>query len=105
MSTGVNITLLGPIYCNPIMFMHDLCHSQIENFSIRLVDPEARRGLLSIYIEKKERHAAQAPALHERYNKSFHLRRINIQFRHDRVGGYRSVVLLIHLPFAHKALG
>ena len=52
------------------MFAHDLCHSQIEYFSPRLVDPKARRGILSSLIEKTERHAAQAPALRERYNKS-----------------------------------
>jgi hypothetical protein len=47
------------------MFTHDLCHSQIEYLSLRLVDPTARRGILPILIEKAERHA-QAPALRER---------------------------------------
>jgi hypothetical protein len=42
------------------MFAHDLCHSQIEYLSLRLVDPTARRGILSILIEKTARHAAQA---------------------------------------------
>jgi len=37
------------------MFAHDLCHSQIEYFSLRLVDPTARRGMLSILIEETER--------------------------------------------------
>ena len=37
------------------MFAHDLCHSQIEYFSLRLLDPAARRGILSTYIEKTER--------------------------------------------------
>ena len=37
------------------MFAHDLCHGQIEYFSLRLVDPAARRGRLSIKIEKTER--------------------------------------------------
>ena len=37
------------------MFAHDLCHSQIEYFSLQLVDPTARRGMLSILIEKTER--------------------------------------------------
>jgi len=46
---------LVPIYLNPIMFAHDLCHSQIECFSLRLADPAARRGMLSILIEKTER--------------------------------------------------
>jgi hypothetical protein len=37
------------------MFAHDLCHSQLEYFSLRLVDPAARRGMLSILVEKIER--------------------------------------------------
>ncbi len=37
------------------MFANDLCHSQIEYFSLRLVDPTARRGMLSILIEKTKR--------------------------------------------------
>jgi hypothetical protein len=37
------------------MFAHDLYHSQIEYFSLRLVDPAVRRGMLSTYIEKTER--------------------------------------------------
>jgi hypothetical protein len=48
------------------MFAHDLCHNQVEYFSLRLrfqpvgltgrrVDPMARRGMLSIQIEKTER--------------------------------------------------
>ncbi len=37
------------------MLVHDLCHSQIEYFSLRLVDPTARRGGLSILIEKIKR--------------------------------------------------
>ena len=53
------------------MFAHNLCHSQIEYLSLRLVDPTARRGILSIFIEKTERHAAQAPALRERLPQIF----------------------------------
>jgi len=64
------------------MFAHDLCHSQIEYLSLRLVDPtlrpvgptgwkRARRGILSIFIEKTERHAAQATALRERLPQIF----------------------------------
>jgi hypothetical protein len=37
------------------MFAHDLCHRQIEYFGLRLADPAARRGMLSILIEKTER--------------------------------------------------
>ena len=37
------------------MFAHDLCHSQIEYFSLWLADPTAWRGMLSILIEKTER--------------------------------------------------
>ena len=44
---------LVPIYSNPIMFAKDLCHSQIEYFSLRLVDPTARRGMLSILLERQ----------------------------------------------------
>ena len=59
------------------MFAHDLCYYQIEYLSLRLVDPTARRGILSILIEKIERHAAQAlgaagaPALPERLPQIF----------------------------------
>jgi hypothetical protein len=31
------------------MFSHDLCHSQIEYFSLRLVDPTARRAIQQIF--------------------------------------------------------
>jgi len=37
------------------MFAHDLGHRQIKYFSLRLVDPAARRGMLLIIIEKTER--------------------------------------------------
>ena len=59
------------------MLAHDLCHSPIEFLSLRLVDPSARRGILSILIEKTERHAAQAlgaagaPALRDRVPQIF----------------------------------
>ena len=46
---------LVPIHQNRVMFAHDLCHSQIEYLSLRLVDPTARRGILSILIKKTER--------------------------------------------------
>ena len=46
---------LVPNYSTPIMFAHDLCHSRIEYFSLRLADPAAQRGMLSIKIEKTER--------------------------------------------------
>ena len=45
---GSAFRFLVPIYWNHIMFAHDLCHSQIEYLSLRLVDPTARRGILSI---------------------------------------------------------
>jgi hypothetical protein len=41
------------------MSAHDIYHSQFDIL-----------GMLSTDIEKTERHAAQAPALRERYNKS-----------------------------------
>jgi hypothetical protein len=40
-------------------------------------------GILSILIENTERHAAQAPALRERYQKSSIF---NLQFRLVRIG-------------------
>ena len=46
---------LVPIYWNHIIFAHDLCHSRKEYFSLRLVDPTARGGMLSLLIEKTER--------------------------------------------------
>ncbi len=46
---------LVPIYWNHLMFAQDLCHGQIEYLSLRLVDPTARRGILSILLEKTER--------------------------------------------------
>jgi hypothetical protein len=37
---------LVPIYSNPIMFAHDLCHSRIEYFSLRLDSvPQGNTGL------------------------------------------------------------
>ena len=72
------------------MFAHDLCHSQIEYFSLRLVDPtlrpvsptgskRARRGMLSILIEKTERSLRLVGVvrlrLGERYQKSSILNR------------------------------
>jgi hypothetical protein len=63
------------------MFAHDLYYSQIEYFSLRLVDPMARRGMLSTYIEKTER--SDTTNLQSSI--------INIQFRLVRVG--------IHLTF------
>ena len=71
-----------------IMFAHELCHSQIEYLSLRLVDPTARRGILpveslrverSILLEKTERHAAQVPVLRERLPQIF-----NIQYWRNR---------------------
>jgi hypothetical protein len=61
------------------MFAHDLYHSQIEYFSLRLVDPTARRGMLSILIEKTERSLRLVGVvrlrLGERYHKSSILNR------------------------------
>jgi len=37
------------------MFAHDLCHSQIEYLSLRLVDPTARRGILPVESLRVER--------------------------------------------------
>jgi hypothetical protein len=58
------------------MFAHDLYHSQIEYFSLRLVDPTARRGMLPILIEKTER--SDTTNLQSSI--------VNIQFRLVRVG-------------------
>ena len=51
---SVCVVNLVPIYWNHIMFAHDLCHSQIEYFSLRLGDPTARRGMLS-HLNRKDR--------------------------------------------------
>ena len=45
--TGTSSLPVG-LHWNHIIFAHDLWHSQIEYFSLRLVDPAARRAILSI---------------------------------------------------------
>ena len=73
------------------MFAHDLCHSQIEYFSLRLLDPTARRGIRSVLIEKTERSlrlvGVLSPAPRRAIQQIF-----NIQFRLVRVGSESFVV-------------